>query len=294
MEGDTFEFGILLITGANLADYETTRFTLTIRSLKLEYFASFEISHAAETIAPVTEVKRDEDNVIVNTGERSSRASTPSEIPRLRDKSASRTRTKHVPGLSPTIYEDELSNAFTTTVENRRTVHYVEQSTTAESTAAGSADGESQADHETGAHHLDKTDQDAALRIIQASKFNIGERDNFLEVDDSKNSRHLILYQVIALLLQTKEHGDEVTAVTMLIDLDTTNPIFKIIYAKNKSQLSEDDKSTARQLVNVIKTHATGTEAEFLTAIFTYSVRNLPLKFLSLVKQVGNIITPVC
>jgi len=131
-------------------------------------------------------------------------------------------------------------------LRKKRTVHYVEQSTMAESTAAGSADGESQADDETGAHQLDKTDQDAALGIIQACKFNISERDNFLEIHDrdTKNSRHLIMYQVISLLLQTKEHSDEVTAVTMLIDLDTTNPIFKIIDAKNKTQLSEDDKST--------------------------------------------------
>jgi hypothetical protein len=71
---------------------------------------------------------------------------------------------------------------------------------------------------------LDVTDQDSAVRIVQACKFSVGEREDLNEIKDTKESRHMVINQLVSMILSTKETGDEVTAVSIFADPDVPDP----------------------------------------------------------------------
>ena len=140
---------------------------------------------------------------------------------------------------------------------------------------------------------FEKLYEQQAIKFLQSTKFQIGIPDPQLQVDDTKENKHLRLYQHIALLLQYREHGDEVTAVTMSVQLGVRNPIFEIVYAKNKRVLQEGDVMRGEQLVQIIKNNASNTKDEFLSAIFGYMTQHSSSKFERACRKSDAYVTPL-
>jgi len=113
-----------------------------------------------------------------------------------------------------------------------------------------------------------RTSEYAAINFLQDTKFHAGDPDPQYMVNDNKEHRNLQIFQLISLLFQHREDGEEVTATTMLINLKANVPLFEVHYAKNKLVLMPGDESRANALVQTVKRSCSKSESESIEANF--------------------------
>ena len=135
--------------------------------------------------------------------------------------------------------------------------------------------------------------EQGAMKLLQDTLFQIGAPDSQISVPDTKPKRHLQTFQLVSMLLQYRDAGDEVTATTMINDLHTQGSEFLVLYAKNKKVLTADDERRAKDLVNIVKVNAVKSENEFIESMFAYMVEHSSLKFNRICRYLDTLISPL-
>jgi hypothetical protein len=109
-----------------------------------------------------------------------------------------------------------------------------------------------------------------ALKFLAYCFLQIETPKSQFNVKSTEHEQLKRIHQFFAFLLSKNNSGEDVTAVAGDFRLEKDPPVFRIYYAKNKSQLTKDDESRARALSKIIRDSKTKCGEEFAADICTF------------------------